>query len=116
MPRGRGTVNHTHKYRKLDSGFWGCGDCTHYLPKNVADMIYSRFSKCWECDRIVRMTDPIMDFAEMHNNGRILCDVHIERLKRMLEGEDTVLIEAEKVAKEAAAKLQEQIDKGDIKL
>ncbi len=75
-------------------------------------MIYTRFSRCWECDRIVKMTDPVMDFAEMHNNGRILCDVHIERLKKVLAGVDIDLIEAA----EAAAKLQEQIDKGDIKL
>jgi|SRR5580765_3657182 len=107
-----GPSKHTHKYHKIEGNLWACGDCTHYLPKNVASMIYTRFSRCWECDRIVKMTDPVMDFAEMHNNGRILCDVHIERLKKVLAGVDIDLIEAA----EAAAKLQEQIDKGDIKL
>lgn len=105
MPTER--IRHTHKYRKLESGSWGCGECSHYLPKNVADMIYSKFSKCWDCDRIVKMTDPVMDFAEMHNNGRILCEVHIERTKKILAGRDVDLeeaLEADRIAKEAANK------------
>jgi len=106
MPRGRGTENHVHKYFRIDGGLWGCGECTHYLPKNVARMIYSRFSRCWECDRLVKMEDKIMDFAIQNNNSQILCEKCIERLKRIQSGEDVVLKEA--------AELAEKIARGEL--
>ncbi len=53
---GKGSKRHTHKYRKLPSQIWACGlgDCTHYMPLNMIEMMEGRISLCWSCgDKLI---------------------------------------------------------------
>jgi hypothetical protein len=49
MGRKTGSLNHTHKYYKLE-GLWFCGSagCTHFMPKNMPPPVYKK-SICWTC-------------------------------------------------------------------
>jgi hypothetical protein len=57
-----GAKKHTHKYQRLSNGVWACslGDCTHFMPLNVADMMVGRKSLCWNCDQPFLLDDVSM--------------------------------------------------------
>jgi len=74
---------HTHKYQEVPTTggkkLWACGNCTHYMPLNVAWQIEGKPSECWECDGQVVMSEEIMEFARKYNKGKILCFDCIDR-------------------------------------
>jgi hypothetical protein len=43
-------LKHTHQYYFLD-GLWHCSNCSHYLPKNVANSIRTKTTICWACEK-----------------------------------------------------------------
>jgi hypothetical protein len=51
MPTKTGAKRHTHKYQKLSDGLWYCSlaDCTHFMPKNMANRVIGLRSICWNC-------------------------------------------------------------------
>lgn len=64
-----GAKRHVHKYHKI-AGIWHCAksDCTHFMPKNVADNMEGKKSICWSCnnemfldDRTLQMDKPECD-------------------------------------------------------
>jgi len=50
MSKSTGSKRHTHKYHNVN-GIWMCAlaNCTHFMPKNVADNVVGKNSICWDC-------------------------------------------------------------------
>jgi hypothetical protein len=47
---------HIHKYYKVQMGavkVWACalGDCNHYMPYHMNNMMNGKFSICWQCGK-----------------------------------------------------------------
>jgi len=59
MAHKTGAQRHVHKYIWLPSQIWACalGNCTHYLPRNMEQLIDGRLSICWQCEREMQFGD-----------------------------------------------------------
>lgn len=61
MPKSTGAKKHTHKYHQIDS-IWHCGfgNCTHFMPLNVAGNVVGKLSICWRCEKEFELTPNLM--------------------------------------------------------
>lgn len=46
---------HIHKYHKVSMNgvkVWACalGNCTHYMPKHMENMVSGKTAICWQCE------------------------------------------------------------------
>ena len=49
-------------------GTWACAlpDCTHFMPRNVENMVEGKKSICWKCNQII-----ILDASNMRDDRPI---------------------------------------------
>lgn len=74
MGRKTGSLNHTHKYYRLND-IWFCGSpgCTHYMPKNMPPPVY-KLSICWTCRLPMELNpDNMMSTHPVHDH----CEAYI---------------------------------------
>jgi len=84
---------HTHMYHKIQqkygTGLWACAlpNCTHYLPLNVADMIFGRESLCTNCMAVM-----FLDEEKLKNNEPICANCNLAKQGILIETaeDDTV--------------------------
>ena len=67
--RGRGSKNHTHKYWQKNLSnqkVWACalGDCSHYMPAHMNEMVVGKKSICWECGKEFHLDEDNMKNSE----------------------------------------------------
>ncbi len=53
---------HIHKYHRIklnSSDIWACalGDCNHYMPRHLSQMVPGKTSLCWSCGNEITL-DP----------------------------------------------------------
>lgn len=56
---------HTHKYYKTSLGHvnvWACGlgDCNHYMPPHLSNMVVGKDTLCWKCGEITSLDSRTM--------------------------------------------------------
>lgn len=49
---------HIHKYHRIEVAgekVWACalGNCNHYMPAHMVNMVPGKNSFCWECDEMI---------------------------------------------------------------
>ena len=56
----KGSKSHTHRYHKIEIAgnmLFACalGNCTHYMPKHLENLLVGKDSHCWNCDKVFQL-------------------------------------------------------------
>ena len=76
-----GSIKHTHRYFKNQSGRWACmlDNCTHFMPQNMAPLPLGMNSVCWGCNEPFTLTHESMQ------RDRPMCEKCADEINKMQE-------------------------------
>lgn len=111
MPKSTGAKKHTHKYHQID-GIWHCGfgDCTHFMPLNVARNIYGKLSICWSCEKDFELTPNLMKISKPVCAE---CAERLDRINQFLEQKGVKELTPLEIARQRMEREKEKLNEID---